>query len=252
MCACALTRMRTHCRRVRRTSAGRRAGPRCMPVCTAGVCQNEHMHVPGDGKQDREEGRREAHGAVHQARIEIHVGIELALHKVLVRQRRILQCHSHLDERVAAGDGEHFLCHLRTCNHMCVFVRACMLVCVPMRACISALGQQLPDGDVPSIKPCTRNVTHMVTLQMISASHLHHDVPRTRTQPCVTWQCRAWAQRLRAHLLDDLGPGVKVAVHAMPKAKQPLLLGLDARDEGRDVLHLSFRACREGEGRLNE
>jgi hypothetical protein len=41
---------------------------------------------------------------------------------------------------------------------------------------------------------------------------------------------------LITHLLDDLGTWVKVAVHPVPEPKQLLLLGLDTRDEGGDVL----------------
>lgn len=42
-----------------------------------------------------------------------------------------------------------------------------------------------------------------------------------------------WCQRL-----DDVGARVKVAVHSVAKAKQLLLLSLDAGNERRDVLHL--------------
>ena len=47
-------------------------------------------------------------------------------------------------------------------------------------------------------------------------------------------QCVCWS-----HLLDDLCPRVKVAVHTVTKPKQLLLLSLDARNEGRDVLKLA-------------
>eukprot|EP00955_Chlamydomonas_euryale_P084582 363984-Chlamydomonas_euryale.AAC.15 len=47
---------------------------------------------------------------------------------------------------------------------------------------------------------------------------------------------------LSRELLDDVGARVKVAVHAVPKAKQLLLLGLDACDERGDVLHAADAA----------
>lgn len=48
--------------------------------------------APGDGKQHGEEGGWEAHGTVHQARVEIHIRVQLARHKVLICQRSVLQC----------------------------------------------------------------------------------------------------------------------------------------------------------------
>jgi hypothetical protein len=50
---------------------------------------------PWDGKQHREELWREAHGAVHQATVEVHVGVQLAADKVLVSKGSILQTNKH-------------------------------------------------------------------------------------------------------------------------------------------------------------
>mmetsp|Transcript_34533 Transcript_34533/g.87294 ORF Transcript_34533/g.87294 Transcript_34533/m.87294 type:complete len:473 (+) Transcript_34533:703-2121(+) len=108
-------------------------------------------HDAWQREQHGEELGREAKRAVHQAAVKVDVGVQLARHKVLVLQRRVLQRLGHLDERVAARNGEHLL----------------------------------------------------------------------------------------RHLLDDLGARVKVAVHAVPKPKQLLLLGLDARQERGDGLHLA-------------
>mmetsp|Transcript_1482 Transcript_1482/g.5242 ORF Transcript_1482/g.5242 Transcript_1482/m.5242 type:complete len:298 (-) Transcript_1482:394-1287(-) len=63
----------------------------------------------GDGEEDREHVGREAHCLVDEARVEVHVGEELARGKVLVRQRLSLQLRRHFHELVAAQQLEHLL-----------------------------------------------------------------------------------------------------------------------------------------------
>src|SRR5579875_718334 len=64
---------------------------------------------PGDGEQHGEHLRREAHGLVDEARVEVDVGIQLAGDEVLVRQGDLFELQGHVEERVFAGDGEHLV-----------------------------------------------------------------------------------------------------------------------------------------------
>src|SRR5207245_9767007 len=66
---------------------------------------------PADGEQDREDVHREPHRLVNDPRVEVHIGVELPGHEVLVLERDALELHRDVDQRVPPGDVEHFLGH---------------------------------------------------------------------------------------------------------------------------------------------
>src|SRR5262249_13676865 len=58
------------------------------------------------GEEDRGPPDRQAPRLVDQARVEVHVRIELATDEVVVRQRGLLDGDRNVEERVRAGDAE--------------------------------------------------------------------------------------------------------------------------------------------------
>src|SRR5690348_9797506 len=62
-----------------------------------------------NGEQNREHGHREAHRLVDQARIEIHVGVELALDEVFVFQRNALAFQRDFEKWILAHQVEHLI-----------------------------------------------------------------------------------------------------------------------------------------------
>ncbi len=50
-------------------------------------------------EQHREHVGGETHGLVDQPRVEVHIGVQLSLDEVIVRQRRLLERHCGIDLR---------------------------------------------------------------------------------------------------------------------------------------------------------
>ena len=63
----------------------------------------------GNGKQDWEHVCREPHCLVDETRIEVHVGVQLPRHKVVVTEGSPLELHCLFNERLATSDGKDFL-----------------------------------------------------------------------------------------------------------------------------------------------
>ena len=79
----------------------------------------DHLHPLGqpahrarNGKHHREHGRGQAHRLVNNTGVEVHVGIQLPLHKILVLQRNPLQLQGNIQHRVPAGHIKHLVRHL--------------------------------------------------------------------------------------------------------------------------------------------
>lgn len=53
----------------------------------------------------RSHGHRDVEGAQHDAGVEIHIGVQVALHKVLVVHSDPLQLNGNLKQGVVAGGG---------------------------------------------------------------------------------------------------------------------------------------------------
>ena len=62
-----------------------------------------------DGEQHREHVHREAHRLIDQPGVEVDVRIELAADEVLVLERDPLELERDVEQRVLAGDLEHFV-----------------------------------------------------------------------------------------------------------------------------------------------
>ena len=57
---------------------------------------------PPNGEEDRIHGNREAHSLINEARLEVHIGIQFALHEVLVLKRNLLQFHGQFELGIRA------------------------------------------------------------------------------------------------------------------------------------------------------
>ena len=65
-----------------------------------------------DREQDAEHLPREPHGLVDEARVEVHVRVELALDEVVVLESDPLELERDVEHGVAARDLEHLVGHL--------------------------------------------------------------------------------------------------------------------------------------------
>jgi hypothetical protein len=65
----------------------------------------------GNSEQDREHGRGEAHRLVDQPGVEIHVGVQLALHEVIVFEGDALAFERDLQQRILAHQIEDVVRH---------------------------------------------------------------------------------------------------------------------------------------------
>ena len=65
-----------------------------------------------DREQHREHRHREAHGLVDDARVEVHVRVQLVADEVVVGERDPLELQRDVQQRVAPGDLEHLVGHL--------------------------------------------------------------------------------------------------------------------------------------------
>src|ERR1035441_9119997 len=63
----------------------------------------------GDGEQDGEDLRFESHSLIHDAGVEVDVGIELALDEVVVLKGDALQFQGDIQLGIAAGDFEYLV-----------------------------------------------------------------------------------------------------------------------------------------------
>src|SRR5438477_8193965 len=64
---------------------------------------------PRNREQHGEHGHWEAHRLINEAGIEIHVGVEFPLHKVIVFQSDALALQSDFEERVLSHEFKHFI-----------------------------------------------------------------------------------------------------------------------------------------------
>jgi hypothetical protein len=67
---------------------------------------------PRNGKEDRKVVEGEAHRSVDQARVKVHVWVEIPLGEVVVGKSRLLQLEGDVEKRLGAGDGKDLLSQL--------------------------------------------------------------------------------------------------------------------------------------------